>query len=513
MEPSSSVILNVDDTAANLYAKTRVLRHAGFTVVEAQNGAEALALANTGQPDLVLLDVHMPDISGFEVCRRLKQMPATAHLLVLQISASFVEASDKTRGLQGGADGYLTEPVEPEELIATIRAFLRLRQTETALRESEERLRVALEAGQMATWDWNIVDQRVVWSEHLAPMLGLAKDAFAGTIEAFFQLVHPGDRARVKAAIAHCLQTGTAYQLEFRMVHTNGQLHWVEARGQVYYDAAGHPVRMAGIHHDITERRAAAVALQTLNESLEQRVEERTRQLARSNRELDQFAYVASHDLKAPLRAIDHLANWITEDADELLPEASKVHLDKLRNRVKRMELLLDDLLAYSRVGRRDGAPEPLDVTALIQNVVALLVPPTGFTVHITGERLTVMTPRAPLEIVLRNLIGNAFKHHQQPLAGEVHIHTQLVDDRVEFCIRDNGPGIDPQFHERIFGVFQTLQPRDLVEGSGMGLALVKKTVEYYKGKIHVESAVGEGATFCFTWPQALSTPEAMEPA
>ena len=506
MEPSSSVILNVDDTAANLYAKTRVLRHAGFTVLEAQTGMEALALATNLQPALVLLDVHLPDISGFEVCRQLKHTPHTAHLLVLQISASFVEVHDKTRGLQGGADGYLTEPVEPEELIATIRAFLRLRQTEMALRESEERLQVALEAGKMATWDWDFVNKRIVWSEQLSRMLGLAGDAFDGTIEAFFQLVHPDDCERVKAAIEHCRQEGTAYHIEFRMLHTNGQLHWVESRGQVYYNEAGQPIRMAGIHHDITERRVAAEALQTLNESLEQRVYERTHQLERSNRELDQFAYVASHDLKAPLRAIEHLATWITEDAQPVLPESSKIHLTKLRGRVKRMELLLDDLLAYSRVGRRDGASEPLDVAALIQNVVALSAPPAGFTVNVTGDLPTVMTPRVPLEIVLRNLIGNAFKHHHQPHAGEVQIHVEVVGDMVEFRISDNGPGIDPQFHERIFGVFQTLQPRDLVEGSGMGLALVKKTVEYYQGTISVASAVGAGTTFRFTWPQKLSS-------
>lgn len=506
MEPSSSVILNVDDTAASLYAKTRILHHAGFTVVEAQTGMDALRLATNLQPALVLLDVHLPDMNGFEVCRRLKQTPNTAHLLVLHISASFVEVRDKTRGLLGGADGYLTEPVEPEELIATIRAFLRLRQTEAALRESEARLRVALEAGKMATWDWDLVGKRIIWSEQLAPMLGLTKGAFDGTFEAFIQLVHPVDRERVKAAMEHSVQEGAAYHIEFRMVHTNGQLHWVEARGQVYYDGAGQPMRMAGIHHDITERRVAAEALQILNESLEQRVYERTHQLERSNRELDQFAYVASHDLKAPLRAIEHLATWITEDAHAVLPEASKVHLTKLRSRVQRMELLLDDLLAYSRVGRRDGTPEPLAVAALLQNVVALLAPPTGFTVNVTGNLPTLLTPRVPLEIILRNLIGNAFKHHHQPHAGEVHIHVQVVGDMVEFQIRDNGPGIDPQFHERIFGVFQTLQPRDLVEGSGMGLALVKKTVEYYQGTISVESALGEGATFCFTWPQRLST-------
>lgn len=501
-EQSPSVILNVDDNAASLYAKSRVLRHAGFHVIEAQNGSEALALAASTQPDLVLLDVHLPDMSGYEVCRQLKTIPATAKLCVVHISASFIEVKHKTRGLEGGADGYLTEPVEPEELIATLRAFLRLRQTEAALRESEERLRVALEAGKMATWDWDLLRDHVVWSEQLEPMLGMARGAFDSTYEMFLHLVHPDDRGDVEEAVAHAIQHGTAYQIEFRMMHTDGQPRWVESRGQVYYDAKGQPVRMTGIHQDITERKTAAEALQALNASLEQRVSERTAELERSNRELDQFAYIASHDLKAPLRGIDHLASWITQDAGTLLPTPSVEHLTKLRSRVQRMDRLLDDLLAYSRVGRRDGTPEAINTAALVKDIVNLLAP-AGFTVTIADDLPTLMTQRAPLEVVLRNIIGNAFKHHQRPQEGSVQISALDQGNFVEFCIQDNGPGIDAKFHERIFGVFQTLQPRDQVEGSGMGLALVKKTVAYRGGQVRVESTPGQGATFWFTWPKA----------
>jgi PAS domain S-box-containing protein len=479
-----------------------VLRHAGFTVLEATNGAMALQLAAESRPDLVLLDVHLPDISGFEVCQRIKGASTTANLLVLHISASFIETRDKTRGLEGGADGYLTEPVQPEELIATVRAFLRLRYTEAALRESEERLRVALEAGKMATWDWDVVHNRVAWSEQLELMLGLAPGHFGGSYQAFLALVHPDDQRIVETAVAQAIRLGTAYQIEFRMIHANGEDRWVESRGQVYYDVNGRAVRMAGIHQDITERKQVAATLEALNASLEQRVRERTAELERSNRELDQFAYVASHDLKAPLRGIDHLASWITQDAGALLPAPSLEHLAKLRGRVQRMDRLLDDLLAYSRVGRFDGSPEPVKMAALIKDVVALLALPAGFTVTLADDLPTLRTPRAPLEMVFRNLIGNACKHHPQPATGVVQISAQAQGAFVEFCVRDNGPGIDPRFHERIFGVFQTLQPRDQVEGSGMGLALVKKSVEHRGGQVRVESVVGQGATFWFTWPK-----------
>jgi signal transduction histidine kinase len=220
---------------------------------------------------------------------------------------------------------------------------------------------------------------------------------------------------------------------------------------------------------------------------------------------LDQFAYVASHDLKAPLRAIGHLATWISQDAAELLPAASQEHLAKLHGRIKRMETLLDDLLAYSRAGRQRHLPEPVNLMALIQRVVELLAPPAGFMVNISATLPILRLERVPLETVLRNLIGNAIKHHHQPSAGRVEIVAQEQGQWVEFIVKDNGPGIDPAFHQRIFEIFQTLQPRYEIEGSGMGLTVVKKLVESRGGTIRIESRLGNGATFSFSWPNSFS--------
>lgn len=268
----------------------------------------------------------------------------------------------------------------------------------------------------------------------------------------------------------------------------------------------------ANLAHEVTEHQATSAVLRqreehlrVLNATLEQRVAERTAELEQRNAELDEFAYVASHDLKAPLRAIRHLANWIRQDATAVLPGPSQRHLIQMDVRIQRMQKLLDDLLAYSRAGREHRAPERVELGALVHELRAQFAPPPGFTV-VAANLPTLLTERVPLETVLRNLIGNAIKHHHRPTTGQIHITLVEQPTGVEFTVEDDGPGIDPRFHARIFQVFQTLQPRDDVEGSGMGLAIVKKLIETRGGTIRVESSLGQGTTFRFTWPGVLPT-------
>lgn len=244
-----------------------------------------------------------------------------------------------------------------------------------------------------------------------------------------------------------------------------------------------------------------AEEFRVLSETLELQVDERTKELRRSNQDLDQFAYIASHDLKAPLRAIDHLSTWLLEDVGHLLPDRSHEHLEKMRSRIKRMEGLLDDLLTYSRAGRFRGEAASVDIRELVARVIETVSPPEGFAVHVDGELPILYTYSAPLETVLRNLVNNAIKHHDQA-NGNIRISARMMDEMVEFSVSDDGPGIDPAFHDRIFQMFQTLRPRDQVEGSGIGLAVVDKIVTSVGGTVSLESSSGKGATFHFTWPR-----------
>jgi PAS domain S-box-containing protein len=252
---------------------------------------------------------------------------------------------------------------------------------------------------------------------------------------------------------------------------------------------------------DITERKQAEMALQEFNATLERLVGERTAELERSNQELAQFAYVISHDLKAPLRAINHLAQWIEQDARDSLPAPSQEHLARLQGRVQRMDKLLDDMLAFSRASSQRHAKEMVDTAALVRDIAEMQAPPPGFVVAAELPMPVFMAERVPLETTLRNLIGNAIKHHHAPARGRATVSAHRTGNWFEFAVADNGPGIEPDYHQRIFEIFSTLQPRDQVEGSGMGLSVVQKIVESRGGRVWVDSDLGRGAVFYFTWP------------
>ncbi len=271
-----------------------------------------------------------------------------------------------------------------------------------------------------------------------------------------------------------------------------------------------------------TEMRARTEELREVNAQLRTEISARdaaerelrvnNQHLSRSNRDLEDFAYVASHDLKTPLTGINSAAQWLEEDLRDSLSDESRKILGLMRNRINRMGTLLDDLLTYSRAGRTDTAIGETDVATIFAGILEVLVPPEHITVRVEGELPGIVTASAQLEQVLRNLINNAIKHHDKP-SGEVVLSSRRVADSLEFSVRDNGPGIAPQFHGKIFELFQTLKRPDEVEGSGIGLAVVKKLVEQQNGRITIHSrGDGTGSEFRFSWPaEAIGAAKAHE--
>ncbi|EDX86439.1 PAS fold family [Synechococcus sp. PCC 7335] len=255
---------------------------------------------------------------------------------------------------------------------------------------------------------------------------------------------------------------------------------------------------------DITQRKQAITALKQQKNNLmtvNMRLTNTMSQLEQRNNELDQFAYVTSHDLKAPLRAIANLSGWIEEDLGDRLPAENKEQFDLLKNRVLRMEGFIDGLLEYSRIGRSHQSSEIVDVALLLTEVIDSIAPPKQFSIDVEAPMPVFKTKRVPLFQVFSNLINNAIKHHDRQ-DGRVKISVADQGDCYEFSVADDGPGIDAAYHNKIFTIFQTLRSRDDLESTGIGLSLVEKTIKAEGGSIRINSDEGKGATFIFTWPK-----------
>ncbi|QSX35558.1 CHASE domain-containing protein [Shewanella avicenniae] len=247
--------------------------------------------------------------------------------------------------------------------------------------------------------------------------------------------------------------------------------------------------------------------LATINDVSERKRAERERsrytsELERINSELDSFAYIASHDLKSPLRGIEQLSDWLAEDLADNTSETVKKYLGLIQNRVQRMVSLLDGLLAFSRIGRIDAELVPVNTVQLVSDVFSLVNTKADFQLVFDTEMPQFTTAKVPLDLIFRNLINNAIKHHDMP-AGTIHVGALLLQGYWQFYVKDDGPGIPERFHQKVFEIFQTLKPRDEVEGSGMGLSLVRKSVESFGGMIWIESE-GRGCCFYFTWPEKI---------
>ncbi len=298
--------------------------------------------------------------------------------------------------------------------------------------------------------------------------------------------VFPGVGAELTAALA-----GEEARFAGRLAPKGGPPRDIEAYYRPHLAPDGRVLGAVTLLTDVTDRK-----------DIDRRLRHQAHDLQRSNEELEQFAYVASHDLKAPLRGIENLASWIEEDLAEALTGATRTNMDLLKSRVRRLESLLDDLLAYSRAGRDDTVVRTVDARALVDELALLISPPTGFAI-VAGDTLpTLSAAQAALAQVLQNLIGNAVKHHPAPAGGHVWVDAAPpADGMIAFRVADDGPGIPEKFRDRVFGMFQTLRPRDEVEGSGMGLAIVRKLVERQGGKVWLAARDGGGLAVHFTWP------------
>ncbi|MBI4781045.1 MAG: PAS domain S-box protein [Oscillatoriophycideae cyanobacterium NC_groundwater_1537_Pr4_S-0.65um_50_18] len=387
--------------------------------------------------------------------------------------------------------------------IGTITDITDRKQAEEALRESERRYATLAQTLPVGIFRADLDGKATYLNDRWAEIAGLSAEEGLG--DGWRQSIHPDDRQQMIETWLAAVQTRSPYQADYRYQRPDGVVTWVVCQALPETLDNGQMIGYLGSITDITDRKLAAMHLQERADELSQvnrLLTKTTTLLEERNRELDQFAYVTSHDLKAPLRAIANLSEWIEEDLGDKLPDDSQRQMQLLRGRVHRMESLINGLLQYSRVGRTQVVAETLSVKTLLHEVVDSLAPPSGFTIHVGDDMPTLKTKPLLLRQVFSNLISNAIKHHPRN-DGMVRVSVEDIGSMYEFTVTDDGRGIAPEHHEKIFAIFQTLESRDTKESTGIGLSIVKKIVETEGGVIRVESKLGEGTTFRFTWPKS----------
>ncbi len=367
-------------------------------------------------------------------------------------------------------------------------------QAEAAIKESEQRFRATFEQAAVGVAHVGLDGQWLRVNQKLCAIVGYTEAELRP--KTFQDITHPDDLAAdleyVRQILAGDIQT---YVIEKRYIHKLGQIVWVNLTVSLRWDNSGTPIYFISVVEDISDRKQAEFALK-----------EKTLKLAKfalivkqRNQDLDQFAHIVSHDLKAPLRAISNLATWIEDDFEGEIPTETQEHLTLMRSRVTRMESLINGLLDYARIGNTPASLTTFKVEDLLAEIIDSLSISPSFTIDLPTNLPVITTNRMLLSQVLANLLGNAVKHHNRS-DGRIQVMAQPQGKIWTFTVVDDGGGIAPENQERVFGVFQTLATRDSQENTGIGLSIVKKIVESQGGNITLVSELGHGTTFEFTW-------------
>lgn len=381
------------------------------------------------------------------------------------------------------------------------------KQSESALKESEQRWQFALEGAGDGVWDLNLQSNKMYYSPKWKEMLGYSDNEITCSLNEWKQKIHPGDYKIVKEELRDLLAGNSrVLDSEHRLLCKNGQYKWIHATGKVMVlSNEGKPQRIIGTQRDITKRKQTEEEIIKLNNELEQRVRKRTEELQNAVKELEGFSYSVSHDLRAPLRAINGFLNILEEDHFENIDEEGKRLMKIIENNSRKMGQLIDDLLAFSRIGRADLQKVKIDMNPLIESIYK------DFTNPILQETYTFIVnqlPKVEVDPVLMhqawaNLISNAIKFTSKMENPTIEIGYAENENFYEFYIKDNGVGFEMEYANKLFGVFERLHSYKEYEGTGVGLAITNRIIARHGGKIWAKSEIDKGATFYFSIPKS----------
>lgn len=379
------------------------------------------------------------------------------------------------------------------------------KEIEERIRESNERFERVAQTTNDVIWDWDIETGSFYWGDGYRSLTGNElSDATAGFASRMMS-IHPDDVREVSDSFETAMNDPICsfWEHEYRFQRADGSYAFVSDRGSIIRDRNRRPVRVVGAIQDITHRREYEESLERLNDELRASLTE----LERSNRDLEQFAYVASHDLQEPLRMVTSFLTQLDRKYHDVLDEKAHVYIDFAIDGAKRMRQIILDLLEYSRVGRFDDADEAVDLREIFDDIVTLYrkrIEEVNATVEI-GRLPVIHGQRGAFRLLFQNLFSNAMKYQQEGSRPHIIVEHTPTATGWQFRIRDNGIGIAPEYHERIFQIFQRLHGKNEYSGTGMGLAICKKIVESLGGSIHLESSPGNGSTFVVDIPSKVT--------
>jgi PAS domain S-box-containing protein len=505
-------VLVVDDTLANRWVLTRVLEEAGYQVVQGETAAEAMRLA-AERPELIVLDVRLPDGSGFDLAHTLKSDPNTADIPLLLISASFTSPNERARGLDAGADGYLTHPVEPPVLLATVRALLRGREAELALRESEARFRSMADTAPVMIWMADASGRPEWFNRSWLDFTGhaLEDDLTAGWVA----LVHPDGVDATMADFKANFDARQAFRIELQMLRYDGEYRWVLNSGVPRINAAGVFIGYIGSCIDITDRKGIETEREALlaRERAARADADRARAQAEyANDVKAQFLAAMSHELRTPLNAIGGYVDLLEMGIRGPINEVQREDLDRIRRNQRHLLGLINNVLNFAKIEAGHVtyhiADTPLhDILDGMYSLVAPQVRARGLTYQYEACPLSVLV-RVDVEKVhqiLLNLLSNAIKFTEP--GGHVRLECMFDDDTAAVRVVDTGLGIPTEKLEAIFQPFVQVDQNFTREGqgTGLGLAISRDLARAMGGDISVRSELGAGAVFTLTLPRATA--------
>jgi len=515
----------------------QVSAQAGYKTCTAVHANDALQIMNIRNIDAVISDAILPDVDGYHLCYKIRKSEKLKATPVIICSAE-TNKTDAQMARDLGADIFICSAIRPEIIIEHIthifnnpvhfknRLMPQSLSTEAMLRYNEQLIaqletrneemrktrsehqrliQILNEAQQIAhigSWEVSLETFEVTWSDEIYRIFGTTREETTPSVNAFLSFIHPEDCDQVKATIESSIAHSSATEFSCRLKRKDGCTRQIYTYAGFTFNDEGKAVRTYGITHDITEKKQAEKEAQELNANLEQRIAQRTEALVDANQQLESFAYSVSHDLRAPLRSIYAFTQLLRKKNGYQLDESGNELLQFICSSATKMQELIADLLAFSRIGKNTVDLAEVDMNNLVSATwISLNSSPENIPEFRTKPLPSIMADKPLITQVMVNLLSNAIKYSAKTGKPVVEVGALEGDQHTTIYVKDNGVGFDMAHYDKLFAVFQRLHNSSEFEGTGVGLAIVKRIIDKHNGRVWAESEPGKGSTFYFSLP------------